>query len=176
FGLRIASHHVAFVIDVSGSMDEHLPGQERSKSAPSRIEVARRELTACLEALEAGTQFNILPFSGNVTPWKDKAQECTEATFAEAKTFVQGLSALGGTNITAGLRAAFDDPTVDTIFFLSDGEPTQGEIVDPVGIREAVARWNEHRGVIIHTISIGDRFPLLQWLAQDSGGTYRTYP
>jgi hypothetical protein len=176
FGLRITSHHVAFVIDVSGSMEERLPGQEKAGGGPSRIEVARKELIACLEALEAGTRFNILPFSSGVLPWKEEAVECTEETFTEAKEFVEGLGALGGTNIHGGLRQAFDDPTVDTIFFLSDGEPSQGDVIDPGAIREEVQAWNKERGVVIHTISIGDRFPLLEWLAEDSKGTYRTYP
>jgi len=176
FGLRILSHHVAFVIDISGSMNEKLPTGLRTEQVPSRIEVARKELLACLEALEAGTRFNILPFSNAVTPWKEAAVECTEATFGEAKEFVTALGALGGTNIYDGLHQAFLDESVDTIFFLSDGEPSVGEVVDPVGIREAVKGWNQERGVIIHTISIGDRFPLLEWLAADSGGSYRTYP
>ena len=176
FGLRITSHQVAFVIDVSGSMEERLPGQEKSGQGPSRMEVARKELVACLEALEAGTRFNILPFSSGVLPWKEEAVECSEATFTEAKEFVEGLGALGGTNIHGGLRAAFDDPTVDTIFFLSDGEPSVGDVIDPAAIREEVQAWNKERGVVIHTISIGDRFPLLEWLATDSGGKYRTYP
>jgi HEAT repeat protein len=176
FGLRITSHHVAFVIDVSGSMEERLPGQEKDGKGPTRMEVARKELVACLEALEAGTRFNILPFSSGVTPWKEAAVECTEATFAEAKEFVEGLGALGGTNIHGGLRLAFDDPSVDTIFFLSDGEPSVGDVTDPGSIREEVQAWNKERGVVIHTISIGDRFPLLEWLATDSNGRYRTYP
>jgi len=176
FGLRIASHQVAFVIDVSGSMEEHLPGQERSNQAPTRIDVARKEMVACMEALEAGTHFNILPFSSGVTPWKESSVECTEETFTEAKEFVEALGAFGGTNIYDGLRRAFDDPSVDTIFFLSDGEPTQGPVTDPGAIREEVRAWNQERGVVIHTISIGDRFPLLEWLATDSGGQYRTYP
>ena len=176
FGLRITSHHVAFVIDVSGSMEERLPGQEKGGAGPSRIEVARKELVACLEALEAGTRFNILPFSSGITPWKEEAVECTEQTFEEAKEFVEGLGAMGGTNIHGGLRQAFDDPSVDTIFFLSDGEPSVGDETDPAVIREEVQAWNKERGVVIHTISIGDRFPLLEWLATDSGGKYRTYP
>lgn len=176
FGLRITSHQVAFVVDISGSMEERLPGQEKSGGGPTRMEVARKELLACLEALEAGTRFNILPFSNSVLPWKDEAVECTEETFAEAKEFVEGLGALGGTNIHGGLKQAFDDPTVDTIFFLSDGEPSVGEVTDPTGIREEVQAWNKERGVVIHTISIGDRFPLLEWLAEDSQGNYRTYP
>jgi len=176
FGLRITSHHVAFVVDVSGSMEERLPGQEKAGGGPSRIEVARKELIACLEALEAGTRFNILPFSSGTLPWKEEAVECNEQTFEEAKEFVDGLGAMGGTNIHGGLRQAFDDASVDTIFFLSDGEPSQGEVVDPAAIREEVQAWNKERGVVIHTISIGDRFPLLEWLATDSGGRYRTYP
>jgi hypothetical protein len=176
FGLRITSHHVAFVIDVSGSMEERVPGKGTDSKALTRIEVAREELIACMEALEAGTRFNILPFSNSATPWKEGAVECTEETFTEAKEFVEELGALGGTNIHDGFKQAFADPTVDTIFFLSDGEPSVGEVIDPVGIREAVQTWNENRGVVIHTISIGDRFPLLEWLAADSKGTYRTYP
>ncbi len=175
FGLRIRSHHVAFVIDVSGSMDWRLGG-ERATEGPKRMDVARKELLACLEALEAGTFFNILPFANGATPWKESAVECTEETFTEASEFVTELGALGGTNVHAGLRQAFSDPEVDTIFFLSDGEPSVGELTDPTAIREAVQGWNHQRGVVIHTISIGDRFPLLEWLAQDSGGAYRTYP
>ncbi|MSR64016.1 MAG: VWA domain-containing protein [Planctomycetes bacterium] len=176
FGLRILSHHVAFVVDISGSMEEKLPTGQRTEQVPTRIEVARKELLACLEALEAGTRFNILPFSNGATPWKEAAVECTEATFNEAKEFVAALGAFGGTNIYDGLHQAFLDETVDTIFFLSDGEPSVGEVVDPLGIREAVQGWNKERGVVIHTISIGDRFPLLEWLATDNGGSYRTYP
>lgn len=176
FGLRITSHHVAFVVDVSGSMEERIPGKEGAAAAPTRMEVARKELMACLEALEGGTRFNILPFSSSASPWKEAAVECTEETFTEAKEFVEGLGALGGTNVYDGLFQAFADPAVDTIFFLSDGEPSVGDVVDPAAIREEVKSWNQQRGVVIHTISIGERFPLLEWLATDSGGTSRTYP
>jgi HEAT repeat protein len=175
FGLRIESHHVAFVVDVSGSMEWRLGG-ERATEGPKRLEVAKRELLACLEALESGTRFNILPFSSDVSPWHEGAVECTEETFAQATEFITELGARGGTNIYAGLRQAFADPEVDTIFFLSDGEPSQGEVVDTAAIREAVRGWNDKRGVVVHTISIGERFPLLEWLAVDSGGVYRTYP
>jgi HEAT repeat protein len=175
FGMRITSHHVAFVVDVSGSMDWRLGGQHATEG-PRRMDVARKELIACLEALEAGTYFNILPFADNVSPWQEQAVECTEETFTEAKEFVEELGALGGTNVYAGVSQAFADPTVDTIFFLSDGEPSVGEHIDPSAIREAIKALNEDRGVVIHTISIGDRFPLLEWLATDSKGSYRTYP
>ncbi|MEQ1892754.1 MAG: HEAT repeat domain-containing protein [Planctomycetota bacterium] len=175
FGLRIASHHVAFVVDVSGSMEEPLPGSRAGKG-PTRMEAAKKELLACFDALEGGTHFNIVTFSQNASSWRREAVEATEQSFTDAQEFVAGLGGLGGTNLYGGLELAFEDPEVDTIFLLSDGEPSQGELIDPQAIREAVQGWLAKRQVVIHTVSIGERFPLLEWLATDSGGAYRTYP
>jgi HEAT repeat protein/Mg-chelatase subunit ChlD len=172
FGLRVKSNSVAFVVDVSGSMQERLPGS-RDEKGPTRIEIARRELLACMEALEAGTRFNIIPFSRWATPWREKAPVLDETSFAEAAAFVADLRPLEATNMMAGLKAAFADENIDTIFLLSDGIPTGAT---PGEIRIAVRLWNAGRGVVIHTISVGERFPLLRWLAEDTGGEYRTYP
>jgi Mg-chelatase subunit ChlD len=175
FGLRIASQRVAFVVDVSGSMEDPLPGS-RANKGPTRMEAAKRELVACFDALEAGTHFNIVTFSQGATSWKKEAVEATEQSFADAQEYVAELGALGGTNLYGGLELAFEDPEVDTIILLSDGEPSVGELTDPLAIREAVQGWLAQRKVVIHTVSIGERFPLLEWLATDSGGAYRTYP
>jgi len=175
FGLRIASLHVAFVVDVSGSMEEPLPGMTSGKG-PTRMEVAKRELLVCLDALEAGTHFNILPFSGEASAWREEAVEASVQSFEEAREFLAGLGGLGGTNLFGGLELAFQDPAVDTIFLLSDGEPSTGRLTDPQEIREEVQGWLRARPVTIHTVSIGERFPLLEWIARDSGGQYRTYP
>lgn len=62
---------------------------------------------------------------------------------------------------------------VDTIFFLTDGEPTAGKVVDMEEIRSAVRRVNKVRQVVIHTIAIGDfRKNFLKALAEDNGGVY----
>ena len=71
------------------------------------------------------------------------------------------------------MRESFADPDVDTIFILSDGEPTAGDVLDPFRIREDVARWNRHRHIKLHTIAIGGNLEVLEWLAKDAGGTYR---
>jgi len=55
---------------------------------------------------------------------------------------------------------------------LSDGEPSVGKITDPWGIRNEVATWNRERGVVIHSISVGGKFRVLEWLAEDSGGEF----
>jgi len=64
---------------------------------------------------------------------------------------------------------------VDTIFVMSDGEPSMGEVTDPGMIREHVAAWNQNRGIVINTIAVGGQFQILEWLAQDSKGTHLKY-
>ena len=61
---------------------------------------------------------------------------------------------------------------VDTIVILSDGEPTVGPVTQPAMIRADVARWNEHRGIKIHTVSVGGSLEVLEWLAEDHGGKH----
>jgi hypothetical protein len=99
----------------------------------------------------------------------------TETHRAEAVEYVERLGAFGGTNLYGALKDAFTDPDVDTIFVMSDGEPSVGAVVDPLLIREEVAAWNAHRGIVINTIGIGGQFQVLEWLAEDSGGIHVKY-
>ena len=85
----------------------------------------------------------------------------------------QELVADGGTNLYGALEYAFEDPDIDTIFVLSDGEPSVGDLIDPQSIRDAVVEMNATRGVVIHTIAIGGSLDVLEWLAEDSSGRYR---
>jgi hypothetical protein len=172
FGLRIVSHRVIFIIDVSGSMQEVLNSEYDGKSGTPRIEVARRELERCIGGLDPAAFFNILTFSSDVDRWTDGAlAAANEKNREEARLFASKLKEGGGTNIYGAILEAFKDADVDTIFFLSDGEPSVGDEIDPVVIREHVKAWNEHRGIQINTISIGGQFQVLEWLAEDSGGT-----
>lgn len=92
----------------------------------------------------------------------------------------------GRTNIYGALAAAFKvsgigtydkhyDTAVDTIFLLSDGSPTAGELTNPQEILEEIRRLNSLRRVVIHTINFG-KDPagsgLLQGLANQNGGVF----
>lgn len=90
----------------------------------------------------------------------------------KAQSYIDGLGANGGTNLYDALALAFEDPLVDTIFVLSDGQPSAGTVIDPLIIREDVKRWNTVRKIRIHTVSIGTDFDVLKWLAEDSGGDH----
>jgi Mg-chelatase subunit ChlD len=176
FGIRIESHRVVFILDVSGSMDEATRGQYLGEKGQRRMDVARGELLKAIESLEPGTFFNIVPFAFDVNAWRDRIVERNETTLEEAKGFIGRLRAEGGTNLFGALEFAFEDPDVDTIYVLSDGEPSVGDVIDGTAIRERVAAWNEHRGVVIHSIAVGGSFRILEWLAEDTGGSYVKFP
>jgi len=62
---------------------------------------------------------------------------------------------------------------VDTIFFLSDGSPTVGKVIDQDEIRAEVKKANSVRKIVIHTIAIGDfRKNFMKSLAKENGGVY----
>ena len=173
FGVRIISHRVAFVIDVSGSMAELLQTETIDGRPATRMDVVKRELLQCMEALDADALFNLVPFNTAVSPWLEGGLVASEkATRQDAVTFIERLGNRGGTNIHDSLHFAFRDPEVDTIFLLSDGEPTSGAITDAHRIREAVQGWNASRGVVVHCVSVGSSLELLEWLAADSGGRF----
>ena len=173
FGIRIVSERVLFILDVSGSMAEPLRANTVSDSPETRMDVAKRELASAIDGLPDGAVFNIVPFSGAVMSWQDDGGvPASEDTRLDAQDWLSLLSPMGGTNLYEALNYAFDDPDVDTIYLLSDGEPSAGEITDPQLIRDDIANRNENRGIEIHTIAIGTGLQVLEWLAEDSGGSY----
>jgi HEAT repeat protein len=176
FGIRIISHHVLFIIDVSGSMNETIASEYDGKTGHTRMDVAKSELAKCIQGLEPTAFFNIVTFSSDVKRWfEGRLAAASPKNLDDAKSYVSKLLPFGGTNTYGALREAFKDPDVDTIFFMSDGEPSVGDVIDPVIIREHVKQWNEHRDITIHTIAVGGKFEVLQWLADDSGGTAIKY-
>lgn len=173
FGIRVISHRVIFVLDVSGSMEERLRTQFVGEEGEMRLDFAKREMIAAIRRLEKGTFFNLVTFSNDTDSWTPSGMALsTPENIESAVAYAQKMRPAGGTNLFGALRAAFADPEVDTIFVLSDGEPSIGQITDPWGIRNEVATWNQGRGVVINAISVGGKLRILEWLALDSGGTF----
>ncbi len=95
----------------------------------------------------------------------------------------------GKTNTYAALMTAFDldpakglvitgrgdkkPPKLDTIYFLTDGRPSIGKFTDTDDILREVKKINEVRGVVIHTISIGEfDASFMKRLASQNGGVF----
>ncbi|MCP3920618.1 MAG: VWA domain-containing protein [bacterium] len=177
YGAEVFSERVVFVLDVSGSMRTNAglgvdPSGPQDPSKPSRMDVAKEELTGILRAMPDGRLFNLIFFETEVRALAKKLVKMKKAHRQKSLRFIREQYALGATALYPALELAFSDPLVDTIYLISDGAPTEGEITDIAAIREEVRRWNASRRVRIHGITIGQDSTLLRWLTSDTGGRY----
>lgn len=178
YGLEILSERVAFVLDVSYSMSypagsaQQRYGGRGAARGPTRMDVAKAELRKALTRISPGVRFNVIFFESQVVPWREKLVAVDEALVQEALAFSRRQPVGRGTNLYDGLMAAMADPLVDTVYLLSDGDPTEGQVVEPALLAERIGRLNRTRKVQIHGIAIGQSSPLLERLATESGGTY----
>ena len=88
-----------------------------------------------------------------------------------AVAFVKGLEANGGTPAAEALSKAFDRPDANLVFFLSDGQPTDGS---PEQILVRVKTLNAQQKVRISSVGLGDDqdAKFLTELAKQNGGQY----
>lgn len=181
YGIRIVSKRILFVIDISGSMNQPATGGGNR----TKLEVAKNELERAILGLPEGAAFNIIFYHHEVSVWRRGMIEADGRDRRRAVEFVQGIEGDGNTNIHDALERAFHlvgmgatdkeyEVGADTIFFLSDGLPNRGKIVDPNGILAEVKRWNSLRRVKIHTVGVGPDHDaaFMRALAASSGGEY----
>lgn len=178
YGLEVVSDRVAFVVDTSGSMSAKAGSKGRSQtgdtdSGPDRLMVAKQELSGALKGISPGVLFNIVFFSSGVAPWQDELVAKDERTFEEAVEYAARQKPAGGTNIYDALLVAMEDRRVDTIYLLSDGDPSAGQVTQPDLILERIGKLNRVRKIQIHCISIGKRSDFMRQLAEQNGGAYK---
>jgi len=149
FKYRIMTDRVLFVIDVSGSM-------MWLDQPPQRIDIARRELERVIQVLDDKTLFNVMTFSSDIHMWQPKEQPATEANKEDCLKWLKNrLLPRGGTNTYGALMQALrDNPQIDTIYFLSDGLPSSGEVEVQEEILVALRDENRFRKVRINTIAL----------------------
>jgi hypothetical protein len=160
YGITTFSDRILFVLDVSGSMDKP---DAKDKPQPDRLTVAKQELLGAVFNVDDGHRFNVLLFNHEVIPWQPAMVVANEDQRRKAKEWIQARHPTGGTNIHDALEAAFGialratgEPSVDTVFFLTDGTPTAGKIRDPKSILEAVKEWNRSAHLTLHCIAVGE--------------------
>lgn len=168
FHLKFDSLKVVYVIDISGSMQAAVDDFENTAPEPgkSRVDLLRREVKASISALPPEASFNVIAYSDVVIPWSDRNVMATPDHKKKVAEWLDGLAAVGQTNIFDALEAAFRlapqstkdkyyATTGDTILFLSDGGPTCGRTTDCEEILAEVKKWNETRRITIHTVGVG---------------------
>jgi HEAT repeat protein len=172
FGLADTTKSVVFVIDTSRSMV-----QAQSGSTVSKLEGATTELRKAVGALQPGTRFNVIFFAGRIRVWNRGPLRATWRAKAALQEAVERLRPDGGTNCHGALTAALARHGADTVYFLTDGMPTEGPTTKPAAIVRKITEINHDREtpVRIHCIAFffreGEGF--LSALAKANGGRYR---
>jgi hypothetical protein len=142
-----------------------------------RIDRAKAELIRLIDTLPPGTQFNVVSFDSKPAVWQQALVPAEPPTKEGAKRFVQKLQPDGSTAADLALALGFKSShAADTIYFLSDGEPSRDGI-NPLPweqLVEEVTHTNRFHRIIIHTLGFGaGGEPFMQLLAEKNGGEYR---
>lgn len=158
----VVPRDVAFVVDVSGSMS----GQ--------KMEQARAALRQALGTLRPADRFRLVAFSSGITHFRDGWTPGTPEALQEARRFVDGLSADGGTNIAGALDAvlgtAVPEGRLPLVLFMTDGIPSVGESEPDRIAAMAAGRIGRAR---IFTVGVGHDVNtyLLDRLAREGRGS-----
>lgn len=164
-GVKVPKGGVIFVMDISGSMMESYEDGETFYQHFSNA------LIETIGLLNEDTKFNIILFSGGVQAWKQELAAGTPENAQDARIFLEEVRPEGPTNLYGALMAALTFEDVQTIFLLTDGDPTFGRVVLPDAILMELERANRDRKVVINTIAAGEvRAEFLAELAAENGG------
>jgi uncharacterized protein YegL len=197
FGVEIFSNRVGFVCDVSESMSEMFTPDPSAAKALSREYTGSNKLTICkeevaqaLSSLDPRSYFTIVTFGTQVKAFKPSPVVANGGNVEQAKGWLRSLAAAGETNYYDALKTALDlgerpdaNPdfrfTPDTITFLTDGEPTRGDILDADVLVEWYTGLNRYARVRTHTITFGTinvDVHLLREIAERNGGRFTLVP
>jgi len=143
-GNEIIDKDIIFILDTSGSMEGE------------KIAQAKDALTYCINRLHGEDRFNLITFSTESRLFKERLVPASEYR-RDALSYVEAISAKGGTNINDALNDALTMETHEdrpvSIVFLTDGLPTAG-VTDVGQILKNVSKANKNR-VKIFTFGVG---------------------
>ena len=97
--ITTTSTRVLFIIDVSGSMEDHIVEKEKFDAGYKdyqKLTIVKSELMNTIETRDKNTKFNIVAFATKLMPWKKGLVFANIVTKSSAKNFVKRLSPLGG--------------------------------------------------------------------------------
>lgn len=204
YGLRVFSDRVGYVLDMSNSMFNLFEPDpvavkrlRREYKGTNKFEISREEIVQSVASLDPRARFNVLVFSDRTRALSNQLLAAGSDAQGKAESFLRSCrsspdtAARKGsnaqlTNFYAAFRTVLDMPdrgglspgfqeTPDTMFFLTDGEPTIGEIVDA----DALLAWfdglNRYARIRVHVVAYGQMgidLQFLQHLAEDNGGEF----
>jgi len=153
---------LTLVVDVSGSM------------SGEKMDQAKAALRQALAALRPRDRFRLIAFSSGVRQFREGFTAASSGAVAEARSFVDGLDANGGTNLAGAIDAALsehpDGERLPMVLLLTDGLPSVGEQAPDRIAASAAAQIGRAR---IFTVGVGHDVNtyLLDRLAVDGRGS-----
>ncbi len=204
YGIEVFSEGVGYVLDASSSMASTIkiePGwlaKQKRKYLPeaSKAELARNEIEASLRSLDPRTRFNLYFFRSMAFKWKDQMFPATPSNVdgavgrLKAETPNDGGGSASMTNYVDVFRLVLDvkpgqdlvgnfGDTPDTIFFLTDGEPTAGDITEADVLASWYRELNRFARVKTNVITFGNLGvdpEFLARLAKENSGVFVQVP
>ena len=178
YGLEFRGKGELFILVVSGSM-----------IADGRISKLKGQMTNLLTALQnksSKLRYGILTFGEGVDScFSSRGMALNdEKNHKQAEQFVDRIQADGGTPMceafSHALTRVIPEGSIDSIYFLSDGQPSDGT---PAMVLDLAQRIHTQFKVRIHCISIGEEpaqvpgeLSLLNQIANACGGTFTVPP
>ena len=210
FFRNISSKRMRFLVDGSGSMSACILWgsgygnqriywngkyyvRSRRSCALTRMESLQHELIAILQELPNETEISVRSFSTpgyrNHRIWEDSSRSLVrighDGTRESAIAFVNTLDdgdpqRWGGTAPWEGLDEAFEDNNTDTLYFLSDGEPSHDRnfgrwtTADHASTASHYSSLNINREIDlkVNATSLGLKSKWMQLLAGKTTGDY----
>lgn len=181
FGTRAQGKSFVFVVDISGSMTNPLPQppsrelRRRREREPeelvSRWDKAREELMRAVDAMSEKQSFAVMLYNDSHYEFQRDGKpvglmRATQRNKDDVRMWLNSIDAQGGTEPQLSMHEALKlKPEV--VFFLTDG-------IIPVATRDTARESNIGKSVI-HTTCIGSlENTILQLIANDHGGRFRT--
>ncbi len=143
---EIVQKDIVFVMDKSGSMSD------------KKMDQAKKALKFCIENLNQGDRFELIPFSTEASPLFGEVSDFNAENKKKAMERIDALKAIGGTNIDEAMQLALASQKNKSerpffIIFMTDGKPTIGETQEEALLKK-IKEVNKNN-VRIFTFGIG---------------------
>ncbi len=171
YGIALKGENAYFILDRSGSMDS-------KQGSFTRMEKLKEEFNKLIGAMQASGKkhtFGVAFFPGMQRFPAKGMCALDEASIGDFQKFMKSITSGGDTPLKGAMKYFFDEiadkADVDTVYLLSDGEPTDAP---PYAIPGDITVWNLGRNIRINTVSIGLESDMMKSIAGMNGGEYRS--
>ncbi len=173
YGIDVRGKGLLFILDVSGSME--------FEDRIGRLRAQMQNILVLMQSRSAGTRYGIITFGDDIVSCFPRGiVENSDENRHKAERFIERLQADGGTPMVEALTYAYHkvlpDSNIDTLYFLSDGQPSDGT---PEMVLEITRKIFQRHQLRFNTVSIGEepaeefgKPSLLQEIAVLTSGTF----